>query len=332
MKKRMLAMALAGAMMVGCLAGCGNSSSSASGSGDGDGSLPHWTVGYSNRDDSSVYLKQLVDELQKLVDADDTLDLITADAKDDPQTQLDQLDNFTVQGVDCVVMAPKDGDSVVDYIEQCNEDGIPVFCNSLSATGGEFTFVGASDYDMGLQIAQYAYENLPENAKVIYLGGDLGYDVSINRRQALVDGLGDRLHTDWNGDVVNEDGDIEVLTWQLCDYSMEDGMNVMEDMIQTFDDFDAVICCNDSTALGAIEAMKGAGITDCMVLGIDALDDAVAAIKDGEMTATVQQDAVVHSKALYDAIKKAQAGEENPEQVNPETVLITADNVNDYFK
>ena len=229
-----------------------------------DATAPEWTIGFTNRDDSDTYLKAVADYFGEYCDADDTLNVLFADAANDSQNQLDQCDNFMTQGVNAVVLVPKDGDTVVDFVEECNDEGIPVFCSSQSSTGGEFTFVGASDYEMGLQIAQRAEEDLQGPTKIIYLGGDLGYQTSIDRRQGLVDAFGDRLKADWDGNEINADGDVEVLTWQLCDYSMEDGMRIMEDCIQTFPEFDAVICCNDSTALGAVEALKGAGIESSM--------------------------------------------------------------------
>ena len=329
MKRRTLAMLLACVMALS-LAACGNSASDSTDASDSE-SGEKWLIGYANRDDTDTYLKQVEDEFLKLVEADDTLDVITADAGGDSQTQLDQLDNFAIQGIDCAVLVPQDGDTVVDYVNQCNEEGIPVFCSSQAATGGEFVFVGASDYGMGLTQCQWAHDNLPEGAKVLYLGGNLGYQTSIDRRQAVVDGLAERLYSDYEGNVVNEDGDITVLSWQECMYTMEEGLTITEDWIQTFDDFDAIIAVNDRSALGAMEALQGAGITDCMVIGLDGLDDALQAVKDGTMAATVLQSATVQAQALYDAVKTAQEGGENPATINPDVILVDSTNVDEYL-
>ena len=341
MKKRILAIALTGIMAASMFAGCGGSDSSkssdasakstSSSSGGTDNSSEHWTIGYANRDDTDTYLKQVEDEFVALAEADDSFDVVLADAAGDSQSQIDQLNNFAVQGVNCVVMVPQDGDTVVDFVDQFNADGVPVFCSSQAATSGDFYFVGASDYDMGYCIAEWAHDNLPENAKILYLGGVSGYQTSIDRRQALVDGLGDRIKTDFNGDTINEDGDIEVLSWQECDYTMEDGMRITEDWIQTFSDFDAIIACNDRSALGALEALQGAGITDVKVLGIDGLEDAMQAIKDGTMAATVLQSAKAQAQALYDAIVAVKAGEEVEKTINPDVITIDASNVDKYM-
>lgn len=293
--------------------------------------VPHWTIGFANRDDTDVYLKQVEDAFKALVDQDSTLECYFADAGGDSQTQLGQLDNFNIQGVNAVVLVPQDSSTVVNYVEDWNKQGIPVFCSSQSSDGGDFTFVGASDYDTGLYEGQYAYAHLPQGAKVLYLGGDLGYQTSIDRRQGFVDGLKERIKSDWDGKVLNENGDVEVLSWQCTMYTMEEGMTVTEDWIQTFDNFDAIVCVNDSTALGALEALKGAGINNCMIISIDGVEDALHAVKDGTMACTVMQSYTAQAQALYDAVKVAQNGGTNPAVINPDVILVDISNVDQYL-
>ena len=266
-----------------------------------------------------------------MVDADPTLDGLYADAVRDSQAQLDQIDNFFVQGVDALILVPQDGATVVDVVEQCNADGVPVFCSSQASSGGEFTFVGSSDYETGLMEGQYAYENLPQDSKILYLGGNLGYQTSIDRRQGLVDGLAERLKADWDGNVLNEDGDIEILSWMYTMYTMDEGMQVTEDWIQSIDDFNCIVSVNDSTGLGAIEALKAANITDCTVISIDGIEDALNAVKEGTMACTVMQSIDAHAQALYEAIKTAQTGGTNEAVINPSLILVDSSNVDQYL-
>ncbi len=340
MKKKTVAMIMAAMVTAGMLAGCSSGSSSeasstgsAESTADGAADGETWLIGYANRDDTDTYLKSVVDEFEALIDADDRFELITADAGGDSQKQLQDLDNFLVQGVDVAVLCPQDGDTVVDYVDTFNEEGAVVFCSSQQASGGDFTFVGASDYELGLKTAQYAYENLEEGAKVLYLGGPLGYQTCIDRRQALVDGFADRIQTDWDGNVINEDGDIEVLSWQQVDASSfaESAMNITEDWIQSFSDFDAIVSWNDTSALGAIEALKGAGITDVMICSIDGIEDALQAVKDGDMACTVMQSAQLQAQTLYDAIVNVYEGGENPDVINPEVYVVDSTNVDEYL-
>ena len=291
-----------------------------------------WDVGFSIRTLEDNFFTAFVNKLEELCDADDTINLTVAAAEGDSQKQLDQLDNFVIKEMDCIVLTPQDGSSVVEHVENWNAEGVPVICWTQKADGGDFTYVGCSDYETGLLEGQWCHDNLPEGAKVLYLGGDLGFQTSIDRRQAFVDGLGERLKADWDGKELNADGDIEVLSWQTTMYTLEEGQKIMEDWIQTFDDFDAVVGCNDSVILGAREALLGAGIDDVQLVGIDALDDTLAGIKEGTISATVRQSAVDQAQAVYDAIKVLQEGGENPPEIFPELTLIDANNVDEFLK
>ncbi|MDR4162671.1 substrate-binding domain-containing protein, partial [Bacillus paranthracis] len=67
------------------------------------------------------------------------------------------------------------------------------------------------------------------------------------------------------------------------------GLSVMENILQANNDIKAVFAHNDEMALGSLEALKSAGTTDVVFVGFDAPDDAVKAVNDGRMTATVAQ-------------------------------------------
>lgn len=331
--KKGLALLLTG-IMAFSLAACGGGSSKSESTASGDSgsdAAEVWNVGFSIRTIGDNFFTAFVNTIEDLCDADPTINLTVADAEGDSQKQLDQLDNFNTKGMDCIILTPQDGSSVVEYVEQWNDEGVPVICWTQKSDGGDFTYVGCSDYETGQLEGEWCYEHLPEGAKILYLGGDLGFQTSIDRRQAFVDALGDRLKADWDGNVLNEDGDLEVLSWQTTMYTMEEGQQIMEDWIQTFDDFDCVVGCNDSVILGAREALIGAGIDDVMLVGIDALEDTLLAIKDGTVSATVRQSAEDQAQAVYDAIKVLQEGGENPPEIFPELTVIDADNVDEFL-
>ena len=102
-------------------------------------------------------------------------------------------------------------------------------------------------------------------------------------------------------------------------------MSVMENMLQAHGDIQAVFAANDEMALGAVEAILGAG-KKIMVVGFDATDDAIAAIKDGRMTATIaQQPALIGSTAIETAFKLI-SGKGIAPSIPVEVTLITAAN------
>ena len=111
---------------------------------------------------------------------------------------------------------------------------------------------------------------------------------------------------------------------------MENGMTIMEDWIQTFPDFDAVVAVNDQSALGAIEAMKGADVLEGKVVcGIDCLDIAADSIQKGELSMTVYQDPALHADKAIEAVLKKLKGEEVENTIDIPVTTVTEDNVDE---
>lgn len=333
--KKLLAILLTLCMIISA-AGCGSSSQDETASGNGNEgnkeeaagteqgqntSGEKFVIGYANRLDSDTFLVDLKNAFGDIAAGDDAVEVIYADADNDSQKQLEQIDNFFVQGIDCLVICPNDGESIISAVEEANERGIPVIIFSTESAGGDFYFVGISNYDCGFMQGTYMKEHLPQNAKVLYLGGNSGYQISLDRKDGFYEGLGDRID------------DIEILSEQECMYTMDEGMTIMEDWIQTFPEFDAVVCVNDQSALGAIQALIGANkLDDVLVAGIDAIDDAKEAVKNGEMEMTVMQDPVGQAQAVYDAVKELQSGGEPEKVVEVPVIEITSDNVDEHME
>ena len=98
------------------------------------------------------------------------------------------------------------------------------------------------------------------------------------------------------------DSKLNVVASQTANFNRTEGMSVMENMLQVDGDIKAVFAANDEMALGAVEAMSGAG-KNVLVVGFDATDDAIAAVKAGRMAATVaQQPELIGSTAVENAV------------------------------
>jgi ribose transport system substrate-binding protein len=139
------------------------------------------------------------------------------------------------------------------------------------------TWTGAQNRDVGYDIAKYGLEVLGGKGDVIILEGTPGNQTAIDRKQGF-------------DDAIAEYPDINVLASQTARYSRVEGMRVMENLVQRFPKIDLVIACNDEMALGAIEALDGAGRLDkTMVTGFDANNDALKSIAEGKMLATGDQ-------------------------------------------
>ena len=118
------------------------------------------------------------------------------------------------------------------------------------------------------------------------------------------------------------DSKLNVVASQTANFNRTEGMSVMENMLQADGDIKAVFAANDEMALGAVEAMSGAGKT-VLVVGFDATDDAIAAVKAGRMAATVaQQPELIDSTAVENAVNLIN-GVSIPSSIPVEVTLIT---------
>ena len=115
---------------------------------------------------------------------------------------------------------------------------------------------------------------------------------------------------------------VNVVASQTANFNRTEGMSVMENMLQADGDIKAVFAANDEMALGAVEAMSGAG-KNVLVVGFDATDDAIAAVKAGRMAATVaQQPELIDSTAVENAVNLIN-GVSIPSSIPVEVTLIT---------
>ena len=118
------------------------------------------------------------------------------------------------------------------------------------------------------------------------------------------------------------DSKLNVVASQTANFNRTEGMSVMENMLQADGDIKAVFAANDEMALGAVEAMSGAG-KNVLVVGFDATDDAIAAVKAGRMAATVaQQPELIDSTAVENAVNLI-SGVSIPSSIPVEVTLIT---------
>lgn len=146
-----------------------------------------------------------------------------------------------------------------------------------------------------------------EGIKVAELQGTLGASAAIDRSEGF--------HK-------VADSKLNVVASQTANFNRTEGMSVMENMLQADGDIKAVFAANDEMALGAVEAMSGAG-KNVLVVGFDATDDAIAAVKAGRMAATVaQQPELIGSTAVENAVNLIN-GVSIPSSIPVEVTLIT---------
>lgn len=231
-----------------------------------------------------------------------------ADAQNDTSKQLSDVEDMIQSGIDLLLINAADSEAVVTAIEAANKENIPVITLDRKAEGGDVLAHIASDNVAGGKLgAEYIIEQLGEGKKVVELQGILGVDSTTGRGSGFNEGA---------------EGKLEVVAQNTANYDRGEGLSVMEDILQSIGEIDAVFAHNDEMALGALEAIKSSG-RDILVVGFDGTDDAVASIEAGEMAASVAQQPDEIGRIGVETALKVLKGEEVEKEIPVDLKMIT---------
>lgn len=205
------------------------------------------------------------------------IDITTVDAQNDSAKQVSDIEDLIQQGIDVLLVNPTDSAAVTAAIESANNANIPVITVDRSAEGGEVVSHIASDNVAGGKMAgEFLVEKLGGSGNIVELEGIPGSSAANERGKGFNEAIGAA-------------SGIKVVAKQPANFDRTQGLSVMENILQSNKDIKAVFAHNDEMALGAVEALKAAGLNDVIVVGFDATDDAVNAVEEGTMAATVAQ-------------------------------------------
>lgn len=229
------------------------------------------------------------------------VELMVLDAQDSAETQASQVEDFIVRGVDLLIINPVDSDAIGTSVVACNTEGIPVITVTRASNAGEVVqHLDIDNREAGRLDAEQLIVDLGGKGKVAVLEGIAGSSSAIERNEGFVAAL--------------EGTEIEIVASLTANYAREEGASVTEDILQANPELDAIYAHNDEMALGAVRAVAAAGRSDeIRIYGIDATDDALVAVENGEMAATVQQQPALQIEtALENAIAYLEGGELEP--------------------
>lgn len=251
-----------------------------------------------------VALKEGAEEQAQEMDAT----LTVADAQNDAAKQINDVEDMIQKGMDLILINPTDSEAVGAAVQAANDAGVPVITVDRNAATGEVVAHVASDNVAGGKLAgEYMIELIGEGQKVVELEGIPGASATRDRGQGFNEAI---------------DGKLEVVAKQSANFDRAEGLTVMENILQDNKDIVAVFAHNDEMALGAVQALDAAGMKDVKVIGFDATDDAVKAVEEGTMAATVAQKPSEIGKLGVEAAVKHLKGETVEENIPVELELI----------
>ncbi|RII15800.1 D-ribose-binding periplasmic protein precursor [Streptomyces sp. YIM 130001] len=205
------------------------------------------------------------------------VDLTVTDAQDDASVQADQLQNFSGEGMDAIVVNPVDSDAVAPGVRAAKKAEVPVIAADRAVTGTTTDSLVASDNVEGGRLAAKALaEHLDGKGEIVTLQGVAGTSASRERGKGFAEGI-----KAYPG--------IEVVSKQPAEFDRTKGLDVMTNLMQSHPDVDGVFAENDEMALGAAKALGDRAGKSVAVVGFDGTPDGIKAVKAGTLYASVAQ-------------------------------------------
>jgi inositol transport system substrate-binding protein len=253
------------------------------------------------------------------------------DAQGDVAKQLDQINNFIASGVTAIIVNAVDTSATQAMSDAAAAANIPlVYVNrqpiNVDTLPDNQAFVASNEVDSGtletLEVCRLLKEGGKAAANVYVMQGELSNQAAVQRTADIHDVIGG-----------TECGvKVNIIDEQTANWSRDEAQTLMTNWLSTGTAFDAVIANNDEMAIGAIQAMKAGGIdmASVIVAGIDATQDALAAMAAGDQDITVFQDAAGQGSGAVDAAVKLAAGETVEQKVYIPFQLVTPANMADF--
>jgi inositol transport system substrate-binding protein len=261
----------------------------------------------------------------------DGVNLQVEDAQNDVAKQLDQIKNFIASGVDAIVVNPVDTSATQAMSDAAAAANVPlVYVNrepiNVDSLPDNQAFVASDERESGTletkEVCRLFKEAGKSEASVYVIMGELSNQAAVQRTQDIDDVI-----------ATPECSFIKIIDKQTSNWRRDEAQNLMTNWLSSGTKFDGVIANNDESAIGAIQAMKAAGIDmkSVVVGGVDATQDALAAMQAGDLDVTVFQDAAGQGKGSVDAALKLARGEAVDQKVYIPFLLVTPANIGDFL-
>ena len=204
---------------------------------------------------------------------------------------------------DAVLFVATDAEAMIPSIEKLNAAGIPVFSFVNRLQGGQWvSHAGSDDRTLAKNIANYLFLNINNKGRVLVLAGTPGSMSGRDRMTGFAAAFATHPRITRVADVPGE-------------FLQSAARREMKRVLDGGVAFDAILAANDAMALGAIEAIEAAGKPLVPVVGVNAVPDAIAAIKSGKLLATASFDAMKMACLAAEAALRYLNGESVPRDI-----------------
>lgn len=240
----------------------------------------NYTIGVTYQNLQNEFVINIQDALRKRA-KELNIKLIEVDGQGKAENQISQVENFLALDVDAIILNPFDQYGSAPVVSIANREGKPVVVVNAVVVNLDKAdaYVGSNDQEAGRIAATCIAQQLDGRGNIALIRGPNGHSAEIQRTEGILE-------------VLKNHPGINIIFDQSGNWDRTQGLELMENWLSTGKPLQAVIAQNDEMALGAQKAIEAAGKQkDILVIGIDAIPDAIRAVKEGRLCATVFQDA-----------------------------------------
>ena len=248
--------------------------------------------------------------------------VIESDGQVSSPKQTADIEAAITQGVDGIVISPNEVDAMAPALQEAVDAKIPVVTidRRVDKVPGILAHVGADNVKGGEAQGELVMKLFPNGATVMNLQGQSGASPAIDRNKGL-------------HNVLDKAADkYKIVFEQTAGFDRAKGLSVTESALAGMaTPPDVIVAANDDMILGAIEALKARNLDKVATIGFDALPEALAQIRDGTLTATIEQMPGGQSRLAVDTLVSfLREGKQPAEKVTLLTpIAITKDNLKD---
>ena len=233
------------------------------------------------------------------------------------EKQISQMEDLVASKVDAIDLVATNGAGTVPGVERAAQAGIPVInCNVMTNSDKVVARIRSDDSEAGRMQADYMAKALNGKGNVVMLRGPAGTSWAIDRGDAF------------RKRIAQIAPNIKILAEQWSDSSPVEGLRIMEDYLQTFSQIDGLFTSSDMVGVGAAQAIMAAGKAGKIVItSTDMQPDTERFIRQGVVSATVAQSAVMIGRWCIRATINTLEKRPVPKQLWTPLVLITKENI-----
>jgi inositol transport system substrate-binding protein len=308
--------ACATALLIAATAGCNCSSpSSETAAGEHRPVIGVSLMNLSN--EFIVMINQAMEKRAKELD----VKLIINDAQRSPEKQVQQIESFIAQHVDAIILNPCEVEASTPAVDKALAAGIPIVNVNSETKTAPTAFVGSRDEQSAQLAMEYIAKRLQGKGEIVMMHGYMGQAAQIKRDAGA-------------REVLAKTPGLRLLAEQTAEWDRAKAISLMENWIQAHGArISAVFAQNDEMAMGALLALEQAKKKDkIIVVGVDAIADALEAVKQSRLDATVFQDAEGQGRQAVETALKIVRKEPFAKETYIPFRLVTKENIGDFAK